>query len=633
MVLAWNCFFRHSSNPHVLYKVLNGQDILYVNYDIVDKNGYYDFSFVSSGHDFTQYDEVLVLVNRDNSAVTMAGGNILSFYGSFYGSYFGFEQAAIIPFNGTSLNSVSPIELVDQEGAILRNGFVSKEYLTRFYGNSINVPSVTVWIKPISGDGLFRYEKSCSAWLFNCREDHWIEIRNTVKNLRTISHEYGHYVNYQLFGSTANAMSSTSAQIKEGFAIFFSFAVRNYANKVYGDELPDTNYIVDNPEIGPYETDRYDNILYTKTGHPEYGAFASFLWNLYDQYDGGIYEAELYAGDNDDVSYQPTRVFDIMKSMCGKSPAQFLSMYKSGIPYQLRESVQDIYDFTLVNKSQPMRPAQLENVSFNKIGSNKVKFNFIRQSYGDERFYSNTESGVKIYRKSSGNWVYIASVPAHLDSYTYTRTAGVNLDYKFTTYNSSGHAYGPKYINLGMDLSISGPSMITDNQAGNWTVNVSGGEGNYHYRWWRNYKNDLESLIGTSKTLNYAFPPDWDQMTLRAEVLSGGESVSMTRVVNCSDCPLNCEEQLYNNIVMSPNPSSDNFSISLPEFDDCGLTTLSDGNFELSFVDESTGKLMDSERFKSNKYTSKAFRKLVRGKYIARFRYANGMVEKHVVKQ
>lgn len=617
-------FFRDSSNPNQLYQVLPNSNILHVNYDEADLEGHFHFNFYASGEDFASFDQVVVLVNRSNGAVHIDDGLIWA----PESTYFGFEQALILPFNGISISDSGTIELVKEEGAVLRNMFISKKYINSIY-NTLDMPLITVVMKYIEDAGRFNYKKSCDFLLFGCEERRHIIIDPQYANLSTSSHEYGHYVNYQLFGSTAQSMLQTSSQVKEGFAIFYSFAVRNYESMTFGGNYPVSN----NTEEGSFKEPQYGGFGYTKKGHPEYGAFASLLWNLYDQYNGGIYEADLYAGDNDDVSYQPTRIFDIMKSMCGKSPAQFISMYKSGIPAGIQQSAQDIYNFTLVDENHKMRPAQVKNVTYNKLSNSQIKFNLTHQSYDPSLDYSNTASGIRIYREVNNAWVKIATLSPNTSSYTYTNNSGINHDYKFTTYNSSGESYGPKYINLGLNVSISGPTSISEGQSGNWSVNSSGGEGGYTYKWFRTTDGEVNKLVSTNKSYSSAMPHSYNYMELRAEVTSGSHTMTKTIYVYCYNCSTGCTDPMYTNIILSPNPSSSDLSITLNSEIDCMPELLSEGYFELDFVDEASGQLVEKEKFNKKHYQSKSFKKLKKGNYIVRFRHANGLVEKHVVKQ
>jgi hypothetical protein len=157
-----------------------------------------------------------------------------------------------------------------------------------------------------------------------------------------------------ILGST---IPNAGRTYKEGWAVFYSFAVRNYANRVYGENLREWD---DNCEAAPYENPRFSNMRYTSTD-PNIPAFACYLWNLYDSYDGGNFEAIIYEGDNDDISGLPTRVFEKMRSPIMDCTSKYNTQFKSGRSTELQTSVDKNYTFMLQNSATVPLPAQVKN--------------------------------------------------------------------------------------------------------------------------------------------------------------------------------------------------------------------------------------------------------------------------------
>ncbi|WP_420456421.1 hypothetical protein [Rubrivirga sp.] len=122
-----------------------------------------------------------------------------------------------------------------------------------------------------------------------------------------VAHEYGHYVTFRMWGASPLRYTLRNRNLREGWAIFFSFAARAYTAAKYGD----IDLATSNPERAPF-TDtfagdrRYLGIVYG-TSRPDYAAIGSLLWSLYDGAEPSPFEVEgddlgSLAGDNDDVA-------------------------------------------------------------------------------------------------------------------------------------------------------------------------------------------------------------------------------------------------------------------------------------------------------------------------------------------
>lgn len=337
-------WFRKSSIPNQLYHPRVG-DYEHVHYDNINTNGSFSFSF-STTADLTGYDQLVLLVGSGNPYVSynLPDGYVISTdQGNL--TTFGYQEGAVLPFNPSntsiSLSSID-IEVNSQDGSLLRNMMFAGELVKQRYGGSMpfSMPIIQVFKEAMSdADGRFSYSRSWVPF-------HWIESRHITIDPQAINaavttHEYGHYVNYQMFGGEYKPMSETSSQVKEGWAIFYSFAARNYANRVYTDGIIRWD---DNTEEDPFMTPRFRGIRYADAGYTDYAAFACYLWNLYDGYSDGNFKSATYVGDNEDVSGQGKRVFEIMRSMSEKNPGDFNNMFRNGLNTDLQNSAQNIYD-------------------------------------------------------------------------------------------------------------------------------------------------------------------------------------------------------------------------------------------------------------------------------------------------
>lgn len=187
-------------------------------------------------------------------------------------------------------------------GVAIRTATISREFVHRLYDGAppFALPRVDVELSS-KGGYVFQAIDPDAPW------GHEIEVRAAGITPALMAHEYGHYVSYRMWGDDAFRYSLRNRQLREGWAIFFSFAARAYAAAAYGD--PDL--APSNPERAPF-TDRfdaevrYDRISYG-VSHPDYAAIGALLWSLYDRAEPSPFEAETpgpgsLAGDNDDIS-------------------------------------------------------------------------------------------------------------------------------------------------------------------------------------------------------------------------------------------------------------------------------------------------------------------------------------------
>jgi len=186
-------------------------------------------------------------------------------------------------------------------------------------------------------------------------------------NIKTISHEYGHKINFRIWNSSKSKMSNATLSLKEGWAEFFSFGARNYANRNFGDALLSNRT---NAEDAPFnKNNRYSGFSYLSTDR-NVAAFGSYLWNLYDDPEDQTFLAAQYSqGDNDDINGHSLRVFEKMRTLGTTTISSYHSHFKSGLPSDEQSSVNRVYDFMFDDlhaiPQVQMRSAQVENFQKN----------------------------------------------------------------------------------------------------------------------------------------------------------------------------------------------------------------------------------------------------------------------------
>lgn len=516
-------WFRNSSNQNNWYHPVYSTDCTgtrHVHYDVVDVNGNYSFNFSFNG-DLSAYNQILIIVSRSNDATYMPLQNdgIRTWCNNSYTDFFSLAEGVVQNFNGSAANiSLTNVNaLVNSgDGAIFRNMKLSKEFVVQRYGGTLpfSLPSVYTIRKTLTG----------MAGVFYPNDAH-IEIDNNYTELSTTSHEFGHYVNYKIWNDylisddgcsneLGQTVPGTGKIYKEGWAIFYSFVVRNYANKVYGDYIHDWE---DNTEVAPFESPRFFDIRYTSVD-PNISAFACYLWNLYDGYNDGNFKASTYSGDNDDINGLSMQVFETMRNPIKDCVSKYDTQFKNNLSVDQQNSVNDIYIFMFQNSGHYMRSAQIGNATASLISGTQINFQWTSDSYSNIYFYynyGNYETGYRIYKNINNSWQIIQTINYGTNNFNYTSSNAYG-QYKVTAYNSTGDSYNYAYFNfVQFTASISGPSYLNSGQNGTWTASVSGGYSPYHYQWY--YEFPAYAPAATSPNLpprGYWFPLGTDSPTL-----------------------------------------------------------------------------------------------------------------------
>lgn len=471
-----------------------------------------------------------------------------------------------------------------QDGAILRYSEIAGEFLKERYNGSVpfSMPKINIYKKDISAAGRFVYGTDFDWWSLSWYDWCKIEIDPSYTEESTIIHEFGHYVNYKMFGGHFDEMSGTSSQMKEGWAIFYSSAGINYANKVYGDYQ--SSYY-DNTEQAPFNSTKFSGLSYSSS-NPEYCAFGCYLWNIYDGYNDGDFKGVIYGNaDNDDVSGYGLHVFDKMRSMAEKNTSDYNNSFKASLPSNLQTSIQKIYDNMFISSSTKMRPSQIENEYSEVVNSDYVIFEWSDNIYPNSS-YSNHPDGIKLYKQTSVGdpWTYVGESSIGEEIFEYNTNSVSNYNYKLTSYNSSGDSYDEKIFNYSMNISMLGLTKLNEPDCGNYIVAASGGTGSYTYAWYVRYDGGIWSYKSSSSS--YSFCPNYlySSAEIRVDVTSGTQTKSASRFIlllndggihplmanqidtisyNASTQSLNIENSYFNidkteSIEIYPNPTKYN---------------------------------------------------------------------------
>ncbi len=183
-------------------------------------------------------------------------------------------------------------------GVTVRYSTLSREFVSARYGGDppFEVPQVRV---EVSRKGGFIFQPIDPDVLGGTE----IEL-NAARGISPtlVGHEYGHYVTFRMWGASPLRYALRNRNLREGWAIFFSFAMRSWVAAAYGDEHLEAS----NTERAAFSHltaagRRYEGIVYGRS-HPDYAAIGSLLWNLYDGPDRSPFEPAALDGDNDDIA-------------------------------------------------------------------------------------------------------------------------------------------------------------------------------------------------------------------------------------------------------------------------------------------------------------------------------------------
>jgi hypothetical protein len=426
----------------------------------VDVNGNFQFDFYAPGlGTWSPYWDVVLLVTNWNDAALLTqeeGGGIYTILGTGYpGSLTDcppilttFDQQhywcnACANINTLAFSGIE-IRLDKADGGVLRNLEFSQEFDNiRFGVKPTRVPTIMSTKATLGGN--------TGTW-----NGTQIRIlRDGGQSCYLCDHEWGHRLDSYL--GTINNHEYT-----EDFAEFHQFCVRNWATKVYGEDLIQWR---DNQE------ENWSSVDLASTSNVRWGAtdgysynpiagFAGFLWHLYDNYPVSSYKAPAYGTANNDDLSEASVLINLLKSVTSWQSAStrsgFLDAMKQAvsplwpIPSQEATAIQTLWNCMEATDPAlhtaptfpPMLPAQVESFSGHEDAGN-LDFSWTFQNYGSTASYQNPPDGVRIWRTNPPYTEQIADVPFPTTSTTVTDTWGSYAQYSIRAYNSTGASWNP----------------------------------------------------------------------------------------------------------------------------------------------------------------------------------------------
>lgn len=282
-VVLW---FRNTSQPNNWYHPVVG-NTQHVHYDVLDEQGNFNFNLSFSG-DLSGYNELIVIAGTNNAATYLpAPADGYQVWGeNGYNYYFNESEGIVASINGSNSNITvnQNGEVNYEDGSVLRYMMLSRKFIIELYSGNLpfGIASVPCRVIDLSNNVAGHFVTTFDP-IFG--SNHYIEIDPQYTDFTTVSHEYGHYINYKMWNDYLIGSSGCSNEngqtvpgkgkvYKEGWAIFYSFAARNYSNRIYSESL-EVNY--NNTEETAFDTNpRFRRISYTSTD-PEIAAFACYL--------------------------------------------------------------------------------------------------------------------------------------------------------------------------------------------------------------------------------------------------------------------------------------------------------------------------------------------------------------------
>lgn len=225
----------------------------------------------------------------------------------------------------------------------------------------------------------------------------------------------------------------------------------------------------------------------------------------------------------------------------------------------------------------------------------------------------------------NGSTVFSEIITTTLTANTNYRLRIENLS-TYPTNESKGHYYldifqtGVPILNA----SISGPAYPGACARGEWFVSATGGSGSYSYQWSIiENGNTIASGPGSSIAM-YNDDPFTRFLTVQVKVTSGSQQKTETIGVSFAGCN---SSALF---VVSPNPASDQFTIS-PSSEYKALSAFNENEeFEVSIFKETSGELLGKKKSlkKELKVDSKAFNN---GRYLINILDGKRIISKHII--
>lgn len=399
-------FFHKKNKPldinNLYHPVPSATPIYGVHYTKCDANGNFSFDFFYKKDSLRQTDptadwEILVFPAKQNTAIVVYSPTnhwtILNNYDLYnnpnttgtptFCHYFAVQFDTSTTFTDYTFPKdlyISNIKWGWEDGAFLRNAEVSRRFLVARVGSSLVAQHQ---IKQADGyrvntPGLIGKQDTTSI-IFKS-----YEYRCAIFS---VAHEYGHYIDEWWENPTGGNLAPSI--VTEGWAMFYSFAVRAWAERNY-DYASATSVFDENPEIAPwfryyqtctsdtsknYKFERFGN-LSKANSHNSSGfnmcRWTCAMWNLYDSFHDSTFMPLSYEGKNNDDVNDFGRTFFIyaMDSLhygTGVYFSNFMDGFKDIIAPDpndpLRIAVDKIGDFMKFGQTTIIQPDTISKAS------------------------------------------------------------------------------------------------------------------------------------------------------------------------------------------------------------------------------------------------------------------------------
>jgi len=403
----------------------------------------FELDCFDDNYHYQNFDRIMIYVEKQNDATDLKEGLATSYIikrpnGTTLARTFLGEmlQLSFNPNQNKTLNN-QKIEIEVKQGTALRFLQLSKDFADLKF-SQYNIPfkkTYCIISDTLSYAGFF----SAGQLYSPPYELDTILVHDTYSDATTLAHEYGHFVNFTVWNRVFGDYGIT-----EGWARFYSMAVRNYCTHRYADHLLEGD---DDMEQCPFVTPKFSKDI---TYNPCVGCSpaardflnrhigaGSFLWGLYDGYNESNDIASLYkVGDNDDIDEYGDRIFAIMQHSPIDNIIAFKNKFNEGIssnnfylaplPDTLENFVNNLSDYCniLTFAGNPTTsntsPAQIKSLVASKDANCNITLSWQPRTYVQNKNYGNYETGHRIWVYDGVNNKWIELPPTGAGVYSYT---------------------------------------------------------------------------------------------------------------------------------------------------------------------------------------------------------------------
>ena len=351
-------------------------------------------------------------------------------------------------------------------GVVVRTATLARAFVVARYGGDVpfSLPPVRV---ELSRRGGFVFQALDPDVLG--LGGHEIEL-NAARTITptTVAHEYGHYVSFQMWGANPLRYTLRNRSLREGWAIFFSFAARAWAAATTGD----ADLASSNPERAPF-TDRFEGarrylgISYGQS-RPEYAAIGALLWSLYDVAEPSPFEWEgpsagSLAGDNDDLAFglavfeavRLTRtsvldeagIVEVVRALRQRAPEQAASI-DGAVAFFLCSAapacdVAAPSDGTPSTSAPTLRPVAPGRLAARRLADGAVGLRWAPRTYAAP--WANLPEAYRVYRDGA----LVATLPPDATAWTDRGAGSGDVRYEVRAVGGGGESSGSPTVRVG----------------------------------------------------------------------------------------------------------------------------------------------------------------------------------------